>query len=88
MIIHRTKRTCIIVAVELKSPSGKCSRPQCEVREALLRAGVQWWVCRTANAAMWALGRSHVQFREIVNDDGTVERLAATQACSAGGAAS
>jgi hypothetical protein len=72
-IIHRTKRTRIIVAIELKSPSGKCSRPQREVREALLRAGVQWWVCRTANSAMHALRKSRVTFREIVNDDGTVE---------------
>jgi hypothetical protein len=30
-----------LIGLELTSPSGKCSRPQREVREALLRAGVQ-----------------------------------------------
>jgi hypothetical protein len=34
LIIHRTKRTCI-VAIELESVSGKCTRAQREVREAL-----------------------------------------------------
>jgi hypothetical protein len=41
-------------------------------REALLRE--QWWVCRSANAAMWALRESGVQFRTIVHEDGTIER--------------
>jgi hypothetical protein len=45
------------------------------VREALLRAGAQWWwVCRSADAAMWALYKSGVPFRTIVHDDGTIER--------------
>jgi hypothetical protein len=36
--------------------------------EALLRAGAQWWVCRSADAAIgcWAVGR--------VYGDGTIER--------------
>jgi hypothetical protein len=41
---------------------------------ALLRAGAQWWVCRSANAAMWALAQSGVPFRTIVHEDGTIER--------------
>jgi hypothetical protein len=43
------------------------------VRAALLRAGAQWWVCRSAHAAMWALARSGVRFRTLTNDDGTLE---------------
>ena len=38
-----------------ESRRGQCSRSQRAVREALLRAGAQWWVCRSADAAMWAL---------------------------------
>src|SRR5262247_1706866 len=33
------------VAIEMKSPGGKCSRSQRSVREALLRAGCEWWEC-------------------------------------------
>jgi hypothetical protein len=44
------------------------------VREALLRAGAQWWVCRSAIAAMWALYKSGVPFRTIVHEDGAIER--------------
>jgi hypothetical protein len=43
-------------------------------REGLLRAGALWWVCRSANTAMWALAQSGVRFREIVHEDGTIER--------------
>jgi hypothetical protein len=43
------------------------------VREALLRAGALWWVCRSANAAMWALYKSGVPFHTIVYEDGTIE---------------
>jgi hypothetical protein len=39
-----------------------------------LRAGVQWWVCRSARAAMWVLARSGVRFRTPTNDDGNPER--------------
>ena len=38
-----------------------------------MRPGTQWWVCRSANAAMWALARSGVRFRTLTNDDGTIE---------------
>ena len=40
------------IAIELKSRRGQCSRSQRAVREAMLRAGAQWWVCRSARAAM------------------------------------
>jgi hypothetical protein len=42
-------------------------------REALLRAGAQWWVCRSANAAMWALAESGVHFRAFTNGEGGLE---------------
>jgi len=37
------------------------------------RAGAQWWVCRSARAAMWALRKSGVTFRTIAHEDGTTE---------------
>jgi hypothetical protein len=61
------------ITIELKSRRGKCSRAQRMAREGLLRAGVQWWVCRTAHSAMWALAQSGVPFRTIVHKDGTIE---------------
>jgi hypothetical protein len=62
------------ITIELKSRRGQCSRSQRLAREALLRAGAQWWVCRSATAAMWALRKSGVLFRTTVNEDGTLER--------------
>jgi hypothetical protein len=63
-----------LIAIELKSRYGKCSPPQLAVRAALLRAGAEWWVCRTARSAIWALRKSGVKFRTSANDDGTLER--------------
>ena len=62
------------ITIELKSRRGQCSQSQRAVREALLRAGAQWWVCRSANAAMWALYKSGVPFHTIAHEDGTIER--------------
>jgi hypothetical protein len=61
------------IAIELKSRRGQCSPSQRAVREALLRSGAQWWVCRSARAAMWALRKSGVPCRTIVHEDGTLE---------------
>jgi hypothetical protein len=61
------------VVVELKSPGGKCSPAQREVREQTLAAGVVWWEARSANAAMVALAGSGVKFRKIINADGSVQ---------------
>jgi len=69
LVLHRGK----LVTLELKSQQGQCSRPQRLVRERLLRAGAQWWVARSARAAMWALRKSGVTFRTASNDDGTLE---------------
>jgi hypothetical protein len=61
------------IAIEMKSASGKCSPAQREFREKLLCARVEYWVCRTANAAMWAARRSGVRFRTIVHENGATE---------------
>jgi hypothetical protein len=64
-----------LVGIEMKSPGGKCSPSQRATREEMLRAGLHaWWECRSANAAMWALRKSGVKFRTLVNEDGTIER--------------
>ena len=62
------------ITIEMKSRSGRCSAAQRAAREALIRAGAEWWVCRTASAAMWALKRSGVRFRDLVHADGRTER--------------
>jgi hypothetical protein len=54
-----------LICVELKSPAGRCSRAQRTVRTTLITAGAEWWECRTSAAAMWALAKSGVKFREI-----------------------
>jgi hypothetical protein len=61
------------ITIELKSRRGQCSRSQRAVREALLQAGAEWWMCRSANAAMWALAQSGVRFRTLTNDYGSPE---------------
>jgi hypothetical protein len=62
------------IGIELKAPGGRCSASQRTARVALLRAGVDWWECRSSNAAMWALRKSGVKFRTIVHEDGGIER--------------
>jgi hypothetical protein len=69
LVLHHVK----LVTLELKSRRGQCSRSQRLVREALLRAGAEWWVARSARAAMWALRESGVGFRTIVHEDGTID---------------
>jgi hypothetical protein len=64
-----------LVTIEMKVPGGRCTPSQLATREALLRAGIHaWWMCLSARSALWALRRSGVRFRKIVNADGTVER--------------
>jgi hypothetical protein len=62
------------ITIELKSRRGQCSRSQRLAREALLRAGAQWFLCRSAISVMWQLRKSGVPFRTIVHEDGTIER--------------
>jgi hypothetical protein len=70
LILHRGK----LVTIELKSRQGRCSPSQRAAREALLRAGAQWFECRSAAAAMWCLSKAGVRFRTLVHEDGTMER--------------
>ncbi|HEY4808721.1 MAG TPA: VRR-NUC domain-containing protein [Roseiarcus sp.] len=70
LVWHR-KRS---IAIEMKSRGGRCSPAQREVREALIKAGVEWWMCKSARAAMWALKESGVKFRAFVREDGSIER--------------
>jgi len=44
LIVYRGR----LIAVELKSPSGKCTSAQREVRKALLRSGCRWFECISA----------------------------------------
>jgi hypothetical protein len=69
-VLYRGK----LIGIALKSRSGRCTPAQRAEREAILRAGGQRWVCRSANAAMWALAQSRRSFRTIVHEDGTIER--------------
>ena len=69
LIVHRGG----LIAIELKSPQGRCSASQRAVREALLAAGADWWEARSANAAMAALALSGVKFRMIAHSDGEIE---------------
>jgi hypothetical protein len=70
LVLYRGK----LVTLELKSRQGRCSASQRAAREALLRAGAEWWECRSAHAAMWALRKSGVRLRTLVHNDGTTER--------------
>ena len=70
LVLYRGK----LVTLELKSRQGRCSASQRETRLAILAARGDWWECRSAHAAMWALRKSGVRFRTLVNNDGTTER--------------
>jgi len=70
LIVYRGK----LIALEMKSPGGRCSEAHRAFRERLLQARAQWWVCRSANAAMWALGKSGVRLRMIIEEDGREKR--------------
>jgi hypothetical protein len=58
----------------MKSRGGRCSPAQRAVRSALIKSGVDRWVCKSAHAAMWALEESGVKFRVFVRSGGTAER--------------
>jgi hypothetical protein len=49
--------------VELKSRAGVASKPQKQVRLEMLPAGADWWLARSARAALMALDLSGVVFR-------------------------
>jgi hypothetical protein len=51
------------IFVELKSRAGVASKVQKQVRLEMLRAGADWWLARSARAALMALHLSGVVFR-------------------------
>jgi hypothetical protein len=52
-----------LIAIEVKSLFGRVSPAQREVRAEMVRAGAQWWLCRTATGALTALFRAGVPFK-------------------------
>jgi hypothetical protein len=59
MVIFRQRS----VFVEVKSRSGRASKAQKQVRDELAAVGCEWWLCRSARAALTALHRSGVELR-------------------------
>jgi hypothetical protein len=51
------------IFVELKSRAGVATKMQKQVRVELLQAGANWWMARSARAALMALHLSGVVFR-------------------------
>jgi len=43
------------IGIEVKSLFGRVSAAHRQVRDAMLKVGVQWWCCRTATAALTVL---------------------------------
>jgi len=58
--------------VELKSPSGRPSPTQRRIRAELVAADCQWWMARSARAALVALHRSGVPFRRPWKEPATL----------------
>jgi hypothetical protein len=59
MIVFRQRS----IFIEMKSRAGTASKAQKQVRAELVAAGAQWWMARSAVAALVALHRSGVAFR-------------------------
>jgi hypothetical protein len=53
----------LVVFVELKSVSGIATKAQKQIRRELLAVGCEWWMARSARAALTALYRAGVPFR-------------------------
>src|SRR6516162_6524336 len=62
-----------LITIELKSKGGRCTPSQRAAREALLRAGADWFECRSANAVMHAVCEAGVPLRMIARSDGVIE---------------
>jgi hypothetical protein len=63
LVFQRQPGGMLIVFVEMKSKAGTASKVQKQVRTELLQAGAEWWMARSACAALTALHRSGVVFR-------------------------
>jgi hypothetical protein len=54
--------------IELKSKAGHASKSQKQIRAELVAVGCQWWMARSVRAALMALHRSGVPFRQPWQD--------------------
>lgn len=66
------------VAIEMKSQTGKLSREQREVRDAMQRVGIAWHLCRSAQEALDVLRAEGVPFRDDVQTSSQQPRISAT----------
>jgi VRR-NUC domain len=63
IIFQQEPGKVFVLFVELKSRRGVASKAQKKVRAELVLAGAEWWMARSARAAMMTLHRSGVVFR-------------------------
>jgi hypothetical protein len=63
LVFRRKPGGVLIVFVEMKSKAGVASKVQKRVLAEMLQAGAEWWMARSAAAALTALLRSGVVFR-------------------------
>lgn len=63
-----------LIGLEMKAPGGRCSRAQKAARARIVASGGDWWECRSAHAAMWALARSGVEFLDGMGVTGVTDR--------------
>ena len=52
-----------VIFIEVKARDGRASRAQKRTRDELCARGCEWWLCRSAKAALTALHRSGVELR-------------------------
>jgi hypothetical protein len=63
LVLVRRAGSTLVIFIELKSRRGVASKAQKQLRLEMLPAGAQWWMARSARAAMMALHLSGVVFR-------------------------
>jgi hypothetical protein len=64
---HDAGTGTIVIFIELKSRRGVASKVQKQIRLEMLPAGAEWWMARSARAALTALHLSGVVFRRPWN---------------------
>jgi hypothetical protein len=62
LVMYRGTGGTIVIFIELKSPRGRVSPVQQQVRAEMLRTGVRWHLARSARAALTCLYREGVPF--------------------------
>jgi hypothetical protein len=66
-VMYRHGTDTIVIFIELKSRRGVASRVQKQIRLEVLPVGAEWWMARSARAAMMALHLSGVVFKQPWN---------------------